>query len=161
MASGIIHYFTLDFNCGFARTAVRELTPRGRWRDESYISKRKSEFKQLFSDCEHYGLQETYFESKPNLSDFDRDCEKVLKLWSNRWNPSENRKVYEETFATTRWKDLPLEEKHTHTLTKCKGCYKKFGAIQHLFPQGPYYDYNPIVSGHRSITVFGEKASNT
>ena len=39
-----------------------------------------------------------------------------------------------------------MEEKHTHTLTKCKGCYKKFGAIQHLFPQGPYYDYNPIVS---------------
>ena len=72
--------------------------------------------------------------------------EKILKLWSKRWNPSENQKVYEETFATTRWKDLPLEEKHTHTLTKCEGCYKKFGAIQHLFPKGPYYDYNPIVS---------------
>lgn len=130
---------------GFARTAVRELTPRGRWKDESYIPKRKSEFKQLFSNCENYGLQETYFESKPDLSDFDHDCEKILKLWRNRWNPSENRNKYEETFATRR-KDLPLEEKQTHTLKECKGCHKKFGEAQRLFPQGPLHEYNPIVS---------------
>ena len=78
--TGIIRYFTLDFNCGFARTAVRELTPRGRWKDESQTSKRTSEFKELFHGCEHFGLQETYFESKPNLSDFDCDCMKILKL---------------------------------------------------------------------------------
>ena len=34
----------------------------------------------------------------------------------------------------------------TKTLKECKGCYKKFGEAQRLFPQGPHYEYNPIVS---------------
>ena len=156
--TGTIRYFTLDFNCGFARTEVRELTPRGRWKDESHTTKRTTEFKELFHDCEHFGLQATYFESKPNLSDFDRDCTNILKLWSNRWNPSGNKKEYEETFSTTRWKNLPMEEKQLHTLRNCRGCYTKFGEAQWLFPQGPHHVHDPIVSvDTKQLQILGKK----
>lgn len=39
-----------------------------------------------------------------------------------------------------------MEEKRQHTLQNCRGCYTKFGEEQRLFPQGPHYVPDPIVS---------------
>ena len=42
-------HVTLDFNCGFARCAVREYTPKGAISVET--CNRQSNFRDLFADC--------------------------------------------------------------------------------------------------------------
>lgn len=111
MASGVIQYFTLDFNCGFARTAVQELTPRDRWRDESHIPKRKSElsnYSVIVSIMVYMRLI-----LKANLiSDFDHDCDEIFQSLGGIQVRIEN---YEEIFATRRWKDQPQKKKQAYT----------------------------------------------
>ena len=47
MAGNFNRHVTLTFNCGFARTAIRELTPKLRWKSPNDITKRLTEFKDL------------------------------------------------------------------------------------------------------------------
>jgi hypothetical protein len=104
MTANFDKHITLNFNCGYARVAVRELTPKGRWKSSTYITERASKFRDLFGTNEVYGIQPTYFEADDKmLSQFDQDCEKIMQIWSKRWNPNSACQDYEATFAIQKW----------------------------------------------------------
>ena len=102
MASNCVQYVTLDFNCGFARTAVRQLTPKIHGTKIFDKQKWAEEFKQLFSACPEYGFPDSYFDDDSNAhgSLFNRDCDKILKIWSKRWNPTESRQHMNKCFLS-------------------------------------------------------------
>ena len=82
-----IRLVALDINCGFAGTAIQELTPRKRRPKVIDKTKRASEFKELFASCPKYGLNESYFETDgQNGSLFDRDYEKITMYFSSKWH---------------------------------------------------------------------------
>lgn len=106
MAANFNKHITLNFNCGYAWVAVRELTPKGRWKSATYITERASKFRDLFGTNEQYGLQSLYFEANDKKpSQFDQDCEKIAQIWSKRWNPSSTRLEYEATFAIEKMEE--------------------------------------------------------
>ena len=147
MAANFNKHITLDFNCGYARVAVRELTPKGRWKSATYMTERALKFRNLFGMNDKYGVQPSYFEANDNQSSqFDHDCEKIVQIWSKRWNPSSTRQEYEATFAIQKWKDLSKEQKEQHTLQKCKACQKRHQELQLNFPMGPYFNRPCIIS---------------
>ena len=104
-----IRLAALDINCGFACTAIRELTPCTKGPNKQIDKeKRASEFKELFVQCPKYGLNESYFDSSGlNGSLFDRDCEKIGSYFSGWWNPKESRVEYQQVFSSKNWKALP------------------------------------------------------
>ena len=107
-------HFSLNFNCGFVRCAICELTPKV---GNSAIDKqqRMTGFQELFKDCPDYGIPMSYFDASSNRSSlFNRHCDKVIEGWSKKWYPSENRLEYERTFSTANWKALTALEKQKH-----------------------------------------------
>ena len=100
MASNCVRHVTLDFNCGFARTAVRQLTLK-RHGTKIFDKQKQAEFKQLFSACPEYGFPDSYFDDDSNAHNslFNRDCDEILKIWSKRRNPTESWQQYERVFS--------------------------------------------------------------
>ena len=127
-------YTTLNVNCGFARVAIRELTPKSHGWQQIDKQKRASEFKEQFKDCSNYGIDESYFEEDRNDSLFNRDCHRILKFFKKRWNPKESRVEYEETFSSAKWIALSTDKKQLHSL---KACLKDHHNLQMAFPQSP------------------------
>ena len=97
MAQSCLRYVTLEVNCGFSRTAIRELTNRNKGsRNDIDAQRRALEFRKLFKDCPNYCENGSYFDScRYNASQFDRDCEKVLLHFHKKWHP---RLDYENNF---------------------------------------------------------------
>ena len=79
MASNCVQYTTLEVNCGFARVAIRELTPKIHGYQQIDTQKRALEFRELFKDCSNYGIEDSYFEDR-NDSMFNRDCSRILGI---------------------------------------------------------------------------------
>ena len=147
MANNFNRHVTLVFNCGFARTAVRELTPKARWKNPSDITKRSIEFKNLFCKYDQFGVEQSYFDpnnTKP--SQFKCDCDSILKIWSKKWHPSTTRQEYETTFSIQKWKDMSAEQQQKHTLEKCRAPERCYHKLQMAFPQGPHYEGEKILS---------------
>lgn len=111
MAGNFDRHVTLVFNCGFARTEIQELTPKLRWKNPSDITKRSTEFKDLFCQHEQFGVPQSYFDSSNTKApQFEHDCDSILKIWSKKWHPSNSRQEYETTFVIQKWKDLSEEQ---------------------------------------------------
>ena len=146
MAGNFDRHVTLIFNCGFARRAIWELTPKLRWKNPSNITKRSTEFKDLLCQHEQFGVPQSYFDSRnTKASQFERVCDSIWKIWSKKWHPNNSRQEYEITFATQKWKDLSEEQQQKHTLEKCKAC-ERLHDLQMAFPQGPHYEGEKIIS---------------
>ena len=131
------HSVSLQFNCGYARCAIRELTPRSQKVDKQ---KRASDFQDLFKDCPHYGISQSYFKDnsgRPSL--FNRHCDKIIRSWSKKWHPAEQRKKYESSFSISAWKTLSTVGQQKHTLACCQECCKKHEELQLGFPLKPNY----------------------
>ena len=91
---------SLRVNCGYARTAIRELTPTKTGLHGRYVqsAKRSQEFRQLF-DIPTYALQSSIFESdSSHSSTFDKMCDTVLNMFSKKWHSSTARIEYTATF---------------------------------------------------------------
>lgn len=147
MAEYQLNSYGFKCNCGFARCAIRELTPKGR-NTVVYKQQRMIEFRDLFKDCPNYGLSSAYFEdtTKGRESTFDRHCDKIIESWNKKWHPPEKRLLYSTTFAVSNWKALPIEKKVKHTLSCCQECYNEHDNLQMCFPLKPHYMDKPIVS---------------
>ena len=148
MAQGCLRYVGLEVNCGFARTAIRELTNRNKGNSKvTDTRKRASEFQTLFESNTKYCANELYFnDNGRNGSQFDRDCTKVLNHFHQRWNPKESRQEYEKQFSMVNWKALPVHKKQNHTMANCEACRDEFYHHQEHYPQGPYFKPEPVVS---------------
>ncbi len=141
---------SLKINCGYARTAIRELTPcvqqKGRYARDCDKAKRSTEFRKLFSSFE---FPPSLFESDGTRSStFDNNCERILTIFQRRWNPTSKRSEYETRFSTTNWKALTLQAKQEHSLSNCVACSKELLDLQEAFPARPTYvvTASPLVS---------------
>ena len=146
--------FTLEFNCGFARAAVRELTPKTHGKQTVDKSKRAQDFKQLFADAD-YVFPEAYFDGGKNGSPFDRNCNTILRIWNKKWHPPESRLQYESIFSVESWKALP--HKGQHTLARCQACLVVHGDIQRTFPEGPHYEEALLSEDEGELRRIGRK----
>ena len=129
----------LQINCGYARTAIRELTSTSRAKHRGVVHKlqRATEFRQLF-DLPTYELPSNLFDScATKWSPFDKHCDTIVKLFLKKWHPTAKRVEYTNTFSIEKWKALPESEKSKHTLSKCKACCHE--DIQKAFPGKPVY----------------------
>jgi len=131
----------LKYNCGYARAAIRELTPRqkGRYAHECNKVKRSTEFQNLFSS---FKIPSNLFESDgTHPSTFDSNCETVLDFFKQRWNPASKKSEYEMRFSTMKWKSLSAQAKEKHSLSVSHAartfwiCKKHFLQDQCLLPQ--------------------------
>ena len=120
-----IRLISLEVNCGFARTAIYENSPTTlgcNARTAVSTSLRASNFRAMFSSTASFGLPNLdYYESKgkKNLSQFDRDCDKVLDGFKKKWPGGlEDKLAYLAQFSRTKWSELPIEDKCKHTRAK-------------------------------------------
>ena len=134
--------WSLEINCGFARAAIRELTPTGGVVD---TTKRAKEFRALFEATASYGLPSGFFDARKSNrpSIFDDRCGKMLTIFSKKWRPTEARPEYLATLSIQKWKVLSLGQKAKHTLSNCNACYQQFQSLQLAFPGKPCYIPEP------------------
>ena len=136
---------SLEVNCGYARVAIRELTPTKRGTSTQQIDKgrRENEFQELFG-TPSFGIPATYYMKeghKPSL--FNRRCEYVTATFSKPWGKVADRLKYLATFSTKAWKGLKDEEKSEHSLSNCKRCYYDHYEIQKTYPAKPVFEPEP------------------
>ena len=131
--------FSLHIDCGFARTAIRELS----FPADSKLKKRqidldtrKVKFQDLFSTQAKYSIEPSYFDKKPGhaLSKFDKHCKPVLDSFARKWHPSTAQAEHLTTFYIANWEALPKSAKSKHCLTDCRECTKQFLSLQQSFP---------------------------
>ena len=97
----------LDFNCGFARTAVRELSLDKSLFGFHDFQGRQEKFAELF-DIPSFGIPPNYFSSNP--SKFDRQCHEINSYFSKKWKSSDVRDNYLSTFSIAKWKSMSINE---------------------------------------------------
>lgn len=108
MASiGPIRHVSLTVNCGFARVAIRELTPCSR--KCLKLDDRTSKL-QYTKDTNFLSLMITLSANveKKHQSQFNRDCEKILKGFATKWHLHNARKEYEQHFSISKWNALSV-----------------------------------------------------
>lgn len=129
-----------EINCGFARCAMRDLTPKDR-SEALNIAKRLEEYRKLFQECLAYVFSTNYFNANPkNGSLFDRECTNIKNIWTKSWNPKEARTSYESTFSITNWKKKTVSVQQKHMLRNCVLCHQEHPDNQTKSPQGPYFN---------------------
>ena len=135
----------VKINCGYARTAIRELTTASKASHRGVVHKgeRSSQFQQLFN-TPSYELPQTIFDTRGhNWCTFDKNCEAICKMFSKKWHPIERRVEYTTTFCMHKWRDLKDDEKKKHTLSNCKACFLQHESLQKAFPGKPMYTPPP------------------
>ena len=138
---------SLKVNCGYARTAIRELTPTKKGLHGRHVQNAKcsEDFRKLF-DIPTYQLDLSLFECNSlHSSKFDRICDTILNTFSKKWHPPSARIEYQATFSTAKWNTLLDEDKSKHTLSSCKACYHEHQRLQEVFPGKPVFIL-PIVT---------------
>ena len=125
----------LTINCGYFRTAIRELIPKrkGLYGRDVEKSKLTQELSELFS-VPGYG-----FETAQSNYIFDKKCDQILNAFSRKWHPPSARIDYETTFAISKWKALPDDRQQQHSLSNCLACYHSYESLQVAFPAQPVY----------------------
>ena len=135
----------LKVNCGYARTAIRELTPKKKGKYGRTVDKDKqtADFKGLFG---HLSLQQEIFEKdSKGFSQFDYNCDAILDMFSKKWNPMV-RTDYEAFFSTENWKRLSVNKKKEHTLPHCTACSTNHVHLQETFPGKPVFQITSSIT---------------
>ena len=134
-----------QFNCGYGRCAVKELTAqlaagsKGKAAREVNGDLRAGRFQTLFSDPS-FGIPEGFYRNyaTKTTSLFDNRCDNVLNAFSMKWKSSCKCQYYIMTFTTQRWRKLTVNEKARHTLKNCIACAIQHAQLQGSFP-GPTF----------------------
>ena len=144
-------------NCGYARTAIRELTSSKKGGTQSNIdkTKRAQKFREIF-DVSTFKLTDKMFTIPNRLLKhavpFDRYCDVIISHFSKKWHPSSKRLEYIETFSIPRWKELPELTKMNHSMGNCRACYNAYPSLQIAFPGKPVYEPQRVLSLPASAT---------
>ena len=135
----------LQFNCGYARSAVKEITSElaagklGKAARVVDCKLRMERFQSLFN-LPSYGIPKGFYEStsakRPPV--FEARCEAILDAFSAKWNSNCKRQEYLMTFTQRKWRKLPAAEKAKHSLEKCTACATQHAELQERFP-GPTF----------------------
>lgn len=142
LCTHIIVNFTpvpLQINCGYARTAIRELTPVHRQSLTPTIKEqRRSEFQSIFS-CFKFPPNEMAQNSRGEFL-FDKHCDTILSMFAKKWVPTTMRVAYETHLSLKNWKALSASKKEEHTLSSCVACSRNSKDLQKAFPGKPIYE---------------------
>ena len=108
-----------QFNCGYARVAVDELSAvkRGTSRNSINRKLRAEKFQKLFSDNSTF-TRSPEFWKECSSSKFSTHCKFVLDCFECKWYPAAAKKKYRESFSTSKWEALPIDVKN-HSLSMC------------------------------------------
>ena len=128
---------SLQINCGYARVAIRELTPTNK--SELNLSLRATKLRELFS-ISSYEMPELLFQPDDRQRvPFDRKCGPLLEFMKKKWHPSTKRVEYLSTFSVVKWKSLSGTQKQVHALANCVACYRSHQHLQESFPRKPVF----------------------
>ena len=139
----------LVVNCGYARVCIyRNSNPdqRGQYARQSIDTTRRAiNFREQFST---YCLPESYFKvsEKKNTSQFDRDCNRIIDGFKSNFPFGTNRDSYLDTFSSSKWYELSVEERKRHSLGNCARCFELHRETQESFPLKPFYHHKPVVT---------------
>lgn len=141
MAINCVRHISLEINRGFARTAIRELTPKN---EEVDKQQRASKFKELYDGCSGFGFGMGYVDEGKNGSMFDRDCTKILQAFNKKWHPKGKRQQYEAAFSLANWKALSADKKgYTTSLSvlhaTCNSMTYKWHFLKGHITQNQFY----------------------
>ena len=141
----------LIVNCGYARVCIYQNSNPQRTgkhaRQTIDTSKRIINFRQQFSAI--YRFPDGYFDvrDKNNMTQFDRDCNKILDGFKSKFPVVGNRESYLNTFSYSKWCELSVNERKQHSLSKCARCFELHQNSQLSFPLKPTYHHNePIIT---------------
>ena len=117
-------------NCGYARVAIRELTPCKR----AVNKQERQEFQKLFG-LPTYSIPINYCHepSKYRPSAFNKHADAVVDGFAWKWHSAEARGEYTSVFSIENWKRLQSK----YILKKCVACYDNHYGTQLLFPVKP------------------------
>ena len=127
----------LQFNCGFARCAVKEITAQlaagkyGKAAREVNTCTRAETFSKLFGQAS-FGICTTTTSNRP--SPFHAHCQAVLDAFKTGWSSQCKRQEYCIAFSLQRWRRLPNGEKARHSLQECTACPLQHADLQQAFP---------------------------
>ena len=122
----------LEINCGFARTAIRELTPTKRINLDK--PSHSLQFKQLFDGTPNYEIPDNYFNLRAsNLSKFDERCEKGS---CSIFTEMEAHRISFRVHVHFLHKQLDDASKAKHTISDCDEYYNTHQAA---LPVKPMY----------------------
>ena len=141
-----------QFNCGFARVAVRELSKLRKGASAISLDRnvRATEFQKLFSEVSEFERPVEYASMN---SHFNKHCKYINECFSRKWPVQGSKDEYCTFFATSVWKDMELSKKKKHSLCKCTECASEHLNKQKLFPGQPLFELAPTVSSIVQITL--------
>ena len=118
----------LTQNCGYARTAVRELSIQHKGQNQ----RRTDAFKEQFK-CSTFAIPEHYFQQTKH------DANRIVEGLSKRWHSTESKKQYQDTFSKKKWDKLTEDERGKHTMYSCSACALGHDELQTKSPLKPTY----------------------
>ena len=104
--------FALAVNCGYARVCIyQNSNPQrsGQYARQSIDrSNRATNFKEQFGGT--YCFPEGYFTTigKKNMTQFDRDCNKILDGFQSKFPVGADKEGYINTFSRSKWCELSV-----------------------------------------------------
>ena len=112
---------SLQIKCGYARTAIRELSASKKGISGNYIDiqKQESEFKSWFALPTFCLTDDMFTCNKSSRSHFDYLCECTLNAFAKKWHPTNKRLKYIDTFSISKLNNLPNTLKEYQSLTNC------------------------------------------
>ena len=123
----------LFFNCGFARVSVQQSSSEN-------PTTSQNEFRSQFSDHPEYDLADEYFRNRgKNSSKFEYARQAIVKTFTKKWYPHEDKQLYITNFSKASWKALSTTDKKKHTFSFCEECREKYGHLQRAFPTKPIF----------------------
>ena len=117
---------------------------------------RKSEFHKF--SCFSLPYNETTQYSN-GISPFDKHCDKVLLVFSKRWNPPQAGLDFEKQFSIENWKALTTEKQWEHFLSNRIACSRNHMKLQKTFPAGPVYESPSYIALSLPNVTEGSKRS--
>ncbi len=133
----------LKINCGYVRTAIRELTPKKAGIRSVDKKKRAGQIIEQF--CDITLPRNLFVEDTKGNTKFDKYCDTILNCFSKRWT-KQPRVQYENNFSTSNWKKLTTEKKKAHTVSNCTECSTSHTDLQESFTGKPVFQAKPSVS---------------
>ena len=121
-------------NCGYARTAVRELSIQHKGQNQQRADAFQEQFK-----CSNFAIPEHYFQQTKHGSIFNRHSNRIVEGFSKRWHPTESKKQYQDTFLRKEWDKITEGERGKHTMSSCSACALGHDELQTKFPLKPTY----------------------
>ena len=135
-----------QFNCGYARVAVHELSAVKKGKSRISINRklRAEKFQKLFSENITF-MRSPEFWKDTCSSKFNVHCNFLLDCFKRKWYPTAAKDQYCESFSTSKWEALPCDVKKCHSLSECVYCAKEHLDLQKTFPGLPLFEPCTVV----------------